>query len=124
MATASELLEFQQEPLEGTVEYEDATGKKFEEKFVLNSASFENLSRLGEAPLQTIADSIKELQTNIRRLSNGMSTLSVLAYSLDDLDAKRFDQTLFRKLRRVSSYDRKEIENLIDQEISRRGTKG
>ena len=79
---------------------------------------------MGEAPLQTIADSIKELQTNIRRLSNGMSTLSVLAYSLDDLDAKRFDQTLFRKLRRVSSYDRKEIENLIDQEISRRGTKG
>ena len=123
MATASELLEFQQEPLEGTVEYEDATGKKFEEKFVLNSASFENLNRLGEAPLQTIADSIKELQTNIRRLSNGMSKLSVLAYSLDDLDAKRFDQTLFRKLRRVSSYDRKEIENLIDQEISRRGTK-
>ena len=124
LATAPDLLKSQQETIEGTVEYSDTTGRKFEEKFVLNFASFENLSRVGDAPLQTIADSIKKLQENIRYLSNGMSKLSVLAYSLDDLDAERSAHNLFRKLRRVSSDGRKEIENVIDQEIRRQVTKG
>ena len=56
-------------------------------------------------------------------LSN-RNRLSVLAYSLDDLDAEHSAHNLFHKLRRVSSADRKEIENLIDQEISQRTTKG
>ena len=116
-------LNFQQEPLEVTVRYSDATGRKFEEKFELNFASFENLTWVGDDPLQAIADSIKRLQENFRNLSN-RNRLSVLAYSLDDLDAEHSAHNLFHKLRRVSSADRKEIENLIDQEISQRTTKG
>ena len=124
LATGPDLLKSQQEEIEGTVTYSDATGRKFEEKFVLSFSSFENLSRVGEPPLQTIADSIKKLQENIKSVTNGLGKLSVLAYSLDDLDAVRSAQKLHIKLRRVSPDGRKEIEKLIDQEISRGGTKG
>lgn len=116
-------LDFQQKPLEVTVTYSDATSRNFEEKFELNFASFENLTRVGDAPLQTVADSIKKLQENIGTLSRGIGRLSVLAYSLDDLDAERSAQNLFRKLRRVSPDGRREIETMIDEEISRLVTK-
>ena len=55
----------QQEPLEVTAEYEDATGRKIEETFLVDFAAFENLSRVGEAPLHTIAKSIEKLQKSI-----------------------------------------------------------
>ena len=113
----------QQEPLEVTAEYEDATGRKIDASFLIDFAAFENLRRVGEAPLYTIAESIKKLQESIRNLSNGMNKLSVLVYSQDDLDAKSSAGNLSRKLRRVSPDGRKEIENLIDQEISRLSTK-
>ena len=113
----------QQEPLEVTVEYEDAAGRKVEEPFKIDFAAFENFSRVGEAPLYTIAKSIEKLQVNIRNLSNGMNKLSVLAYSLDDLAAERSSRNLSRKLRCVSPDGRKEIENLIDQKISLLSTK-
>ena len=48
MGSAFKLL--QQEPLEVTAEYEDATGRKIEETFLVDFAAFENLSRVGEAP--------------------------------------------------------------------------
>ena len=47
----------------------------------------------------------------------------MLVYSLDDLDAERSSWKLSRKLRRVSPDGHNEIENLIDQEISRLSTK-
>ena len=59
----------QQEPLEVTAEYEDATGRKIEETFLVDFAAFENLSRVGEAPLHTIAKSIEKLQKSIGNLS-------------------------------------------------------
>ena len=123
LANAIDKVLHQQEPLEVTAEYQDATGRKFEEIFLIDFAAFENLSRVGDAPLHTIAKSITQLQENIRNLSNGMNKLSVLAYSLDDLDAEHSSWNLFRRLRRVSPDGRKEIENLIHQEISRRSTK-
>ena len=67
LASAFELL--QQEPLEVTAEYEDATGRKIEETFLVDFAAFENLSRVGEAPLHTIAKSIEKLQKSIGNLS-------------------------------------------------------
>ena len=82
--------------------YEDATGRKFEETFLIGYAAFENLSRVGDAPLHTIAKSIKELQQSIRNLSNGMNKLSVVVYSQDDLDAESSDvyhQTGVRRLK-------------------------
>ena len=73
--------------------------------------------------MQVIADSVKNLQENIGNLSNGMKKMSVLVYSRDDLDAENSAWNLFRKLRGVPPDGRKEIENLIDQEISRLGAK-
>ena len=113
----------QQEPLEVTVVYEDAAGRKFEDPFKIDFAAFENLSRVGTAPLHTIAKSIEALQKSIGNLSNGMNKLSVLVYSLDDLDAERSAGNLFHSFRRVSPDGRKKIENLIDQEINRLSTK-
>ena len=57
-----------QNQLEVTAEYEDATGRKIEETFVVDFAAFENLSRVGEAPLHTIAKSIEKLQKSIGNL--------------------------------------------------------
>ena len=113
----------QQEPLEVTAEYEDATGRKIEETFLVDFAAFENLSRVGEAPLHTIAKSIEKLQKSIGNLSSGTKKLSVLVYSQDDLDAESSAWNLSRKLRRVSPDGRKGIENLVDQEISRLSAK-
>ena len=121
LASAFELL--QQEPLEVTAEYEDATGRKIEETFLVDFAAFENLSRVGEAPLHTIAKSIEKLQKSIGNLSSGTNKLSVLVYSQDDLDAESSAWNLSRKLRRVSPDGRKGIENLVDQEISRLSAK-
>ena len=121
LASAFEL--FQQEPLEVTAEYEDATGRKIEETFLVDFAAFENLSRVGEAPLHTIAKSIEKLQKSIGNLSSGTKKLSVLVYSQDDLDAESSAWNLSRKLRRVSPDGRKGIENLVDQEISRLSAK-
>ena len=121
LASALELL--QQEPLEVTAEYEDATGRKIEETFLVDFAAFENLSRVGEAPLHTIAKSIEKLQKSIGNLSSGTKKLSVLVYSQDDLDAESSAWNLSRKLRRVSPDGRKGIENLVDQEISRLSAK-
>ena len=116
--------ESQEEPLEVTAEYEDATGRKFKETFLIGYAAFENLSRVvDDDPLQTIAKSIKELQQSIRNLSNGRNKLSVLVYSQDDLDAESSAWNLSRKLRRVPPDGRKEIENLVKQEISRLSAK-
>ena len=112
-----------QNQLEVTAEYEDATGRKIEETFVVDFAAFENLSRVGEAPLHTIAKSIEKLQKSIGNLSSGTKKLSVLVYSQDDLDAESSAWNLSRKLRRVSPDGRKEIENLVDQEISRLSAK-
>ena len=74
-----------QNQLEVTAEYEDATGRKIEETFVVDFAAFENLSRVGEAPLHTIAKSIEKLQKSIgnlltdrkrfRRVIRGLHTL-------------------------------------------------
>ena len=114
---------FQQEPLEVTAEYEDATGRKIEETFLVDFAAFENLSRVGEAPLHTIAKSIEKLQKSIGNLSSGTKKLSVLVYSQDDLDAESSAWNLSRKLRRVSPDGRKGIDNLVDQEISRLSAK-
>ena len=113
----------QQEPLEVTAEYEDATGRKFEKTFLVDFAAFENLSRVGEAPLHTIAKSIEKLQKSIGNLSSGTNKLSVLVYSQDDLDAESSAWNLSSKLRRVSPDGRKGIENLVDQEISRLSAK-
>ena len=113
----------QQEPLEVTAEYEDATGRKIEETFLVDFAAFENLSRVGEAPLHTIAKSIEKLQKSIGNLSSGTKKLSVLVYSQDDLDAESSAWNLSRKLRRVSPDGRKGVENLVDQEISRLSAK-
>lgn len=113
----------QEEPLEVTAKYEDATGRKFEETFLIDYAAFENLSRVGDAPLHTIEKSIKDLQQSIRNLSNGRNKLSVLVYSQDDLDAESSALNLSRKLRRVPPDGRKEIENLVKQEISRLSAK-
>ena len=121
LGSAFELL--QQEPLEVTAEYEDATGRKIEETFLVDFAAFENLSRVGEAPLHTIAKSIEKLQKSIGNLSSGTKKLSVLVYSQDDLDAESSAWNLSRKLRRVSPDGRKGIENLVDQEISRLSAK-
>ena len=121
LASAFEL--FQQEPLEVTAEYEDATGRKIEETFLVDFAAFENLSRVGEAPLHTISKSIEKLQKSIGNLSSGTKKLSVLVYSQDDLDAESSAWNLSRKLRRVSPDGRKGIENLVDQEISRLSAK-
>ena len=121
LASALELL--QQEPLEVTAEYEDATGRKIKETFLVDFAAFENLSRVGEAPLHTIAKSIEKLQKSIGNLSSGTNKLSVLVYSQDDLDAESSAWNLSRKLRRVSPDGRKGIENLVDQEISRLSAK-
>ena len=66
-----------QNQLEVTAEYEDATGRKIEETFVVDFAAFENLSRVGEAPLHTIAKSIEKLQKSIGNLSSGTNKLSV-----------------------------------------------
>ena len=112
-----------QEPLTVTAEYMDATGREFKEEFVIDFAAFENLIGGGKSPLQEIAVSIKKLQESIGNLSNGRNKLSVLAHSLDDLDAERSSWKLSRKVRRVSPDGRNEIENLIDQEISRLSTK-
>ena len=121
LGSALELL--QQEPLEVTAKYEDATGRKIEETFLVDFAAFENLSRVGEAPLHTIAKSIEKLQKSIGNLSSGTKKLSVLVYSQDDLDAESSAWNLSRKLRRVSPDGRKGIENLVDQEISRLSAK-
>ena len=124
LANAIEMYqEPQQEPLEVTAEYEDATGRKIEETFLVDFAAFENLSRVGEAPLHTIAKSIEKLQKSIGNLSSGTKKLSVLVYSQDDLDAESSAWNLSRKLRRVSPDGRKGIENLVDQEISRLSAK-
>ena len=96
LASAFELL--QQEPLEVTAEYEDATGREIEETFLVDFAAFENLSRVGEAPLHTIAKSIEKLQKSIGNLSSGTKKLSVLVYSQDDLDAESSAWNLSRKL--------------------------
>ena len=91
--------------------------------FWVDFAAFENLSRVGEAPLHTIAKSIEKLQKSIGNLSSGTNKLSVLVYSQDDLDAESSAWNLSRKLRRVSPDGRKGIENLVDQEISRLSAK-
>ena len=96
---------------------------KIEETFLVDFAAFENLSRVGEAPLHTIAKSIEKLQKSIGNLSSGTNKLSVLVYSQDDLDAESSAWNLSRKLRRVSPDGRKGIENLVDQEISRLSAK-
>ena len=72
LASAYELGEagFQQEPVEVTVRYNDAAGHKFEEKFELNFASFQNLNQVGDAPLKMIADSTKKIQKDIEGLRN------------------------------------------------------
>ena len=123
LASALEHKLLQQEPLEVTAEYEDATGRKIEETFLVDFAAFENLSRVGEAPLHTIAKSIEKLQKSIGNLSSGTNKLSVLVYSQYDLDAESSAWNLSRKLRRVSPDGRKGIENLVDQEISRLSAK-
>ena len=123
LANAIEMYQEPQQELEVTAEYEDAAGRKFEETFLVDFAAFENLSRVGEAPLHTIAKSIEKLQKSIGNLSSGTKKLSVLVYSQDDLDAESSAWNLSRKLRRVSPDGRKGIENLVDQEISRLSAK-
>ena len=113
----------EQEPLEVTSEYEDASGGKFEEIFLVDFAAFENLCRVGEAPLYTIAKSIKDLQLNISNLSSGMKKLSVLVYSRDDQDAEISSWNIQRKLRQLSPNQRKDFEDILDKKISLCGDK-
>ena len=65
-------------PLEVIVTYKDATDRKFEETFEIDFRSFRNLRRVGDPPLQVIADSVKNLQKDIHLLTIGMQKLSVI----------------------------------------------
>lgn len=106
--------ELKKAPIEIGASYYDDAGQCHEKTFVIDFSELENIERVGEPPLFTIAESVKKIQAALDGLFRGMAKLPVLTYSLSDLDAERDTQTLWCKLTRLTPDERLEITRLVD----------
>jgi hypothetical protein len=107
--------ELKTQPLEIIARYKSTSGDEFIQSFVLDFGEFENLTRLGDPPLQAIASGVKKLQEEIQRLATGVSKPVILTESLEDHLARRQSDSLVASLRRLSAEDRQEVTKLVKE---------
>ena len=65
------------------VMYKNSEGKVLSETIKLNMSQFKGIQRLGDDPINKIAQSIEHIQKDINRLSTGFSSLKVEVYKAD-----------------------------------------
>ena len=110
--------ELKQAPIEIATSYFDEAGQSYKNTFVIDYSELENIERVGEPPLFTIAERVTKLQEGFERLTNGMAKLPVIAYSLADLDAERGTQNLWRRIVRLTQEERNEVGVLVETKLA------
>ena len=66
------------------VMYKNSDGKVISETIKLNMSQFKGIQRLGDDPINKIAQSIENIQKDINRLSTGFSRLKVETYKVEN----------------------------------------
>jgi len=68
------------------VTYQNSTGGKQEDVYVIDFSQFIGLRQLGEPPLYKIAKNIKEIQNTLHHLSTGFYKIKVIRYTKKDIE--------------------------------------
>jgi hypothetical protein len=71
------------------VNYEDSTSKNHEDSFSLDLSFLENISQVGEPPLQILIRHIESIKNDIHHLSTGLIALKMISYSKEEFDEER-----------------------------------
>ena len=107
--------DLKKQPLEIIATYDSSVGTKCTQSFVLDFGEFENLSRIGEPPLQKIASAVDQLQKDVHHLTTGFRKPVVLTERLDEHQSRHRSEFLYLKIRQLSETDREELEALVDE---------
>lgn len=118
------LEDLKKQPLEIVATYQSAADETFDQSFVLDFGEFENLSSIGEPPLQKIASAVDQLQKDVHQLGAGARKPIVLTETLDEHQRRQRSEFLSMKIRDLSDDDRKEIEDLVEKKAKEKGTWG
>ena len=71
---------FPKETFEIKVTYQNSIGKTYEDLYLIDFSQFEELSQLGNAQLDEIAETLEKIQTDIHLISIGFNRIKVNMY--------------------------------------------
>jgi hypothetical protein len=67
-----------------TVQYQDATGKKYQESFRIDFSEFKGTTRIGKPHLYAIAENLEKIEKDISNIATGFKRIQVDIYNNDD----------------------------------------
>ena len=92
------------------VTYRNALGRVYEDTYLIDFSSLIGLTQLGEPPMHSIANDIKQIKDDIRHLSSGFKKMKVVVYTEKEIQEK---QKRFLE-KRIGSKNRTEMNNDTD----------
>jgi len=107
-----------QQPWTIGVRYADAAGKKYIETFTLDFSEFEGMSRVGDAPLEKIAESIETIKAEFSSLLLGSRKLPVKIYNLDEEHREERISELYYKLHELGPEAWNEVEAFVNEKFA------
>ncbi|MEO8380802.1 MAG: hypothetical protein ABI779_14150 [Acidobacteriota bacterium] len=106
--------ELKKVPIEIDVNYQDEAGRRYSQKFKIDFAELEGITRIGEPPLQAAAKSLKKIEQSLDGLARGSYRPSVTVHTLEDLEREGRVSELWFKLNELDAASWKEVEELVD----------
>lgn len=65
------------QPITVTASYKDTFDKPQMDTFVLDFAQFKHMSQLGDPPIESIANSLKNMKEDVHNIATGWASISV-----------------------------------------------
>ena len=83
-----------------TVQYQDATGKKYQESFRIDFSEFKGLTRIGKPHLYAIAQHLEKMQSDFHNLATGFKRVQADIYNSEDREEEQKElEEHFNKLK-------------------------
>lgn len=107
-------------PIEIRAEYRDEGGDEWTQRFTLDFAELEGLTRAGEPPLFTIAKAAEGVRSDLAKLLLGSHHVRVVNYSLEDLQREGKITSLHLKLSQLDSAGWADLEKFVEERLKLR----
>lgn len=104
-------------PIKINAQYADTRGERYTDDFVIDLSVLEGYSRVGDPPIQTIAESTEALSKAVQSLSSGFSKLQVVAWTVEENDQRQRTSSLFMQLSSLRPEAFKRIEEAVTAEL-------
>jgi len=111
--------ELKTEPLGITAKWKDSSGKSFSRTFAVDFAEYENVSRIGEPPLYSIADSSEKIEKAISRLARGSSKIAVVVQTKEEHRRSNRAGLLMARLSGLSEADFDHVFAEVEAKVSK-----